>query len=54
MNESIPRAADVMHGQEITVETMATLLDGMGRPARQRTTFYGEVEANPDRLIARQ
>ena len=54
MNESISRAAGATHGQEMTVGAMATLLDGMGRPARQRTTFYGEVAAHPDQLIAYQ
>jgi len=54
MNESISRAAGATHGQEMTVETMATLVEGMGRPARQRTTFYGEVEAQPEQLIAWQ
>ena len=35
--------AGATHGQEMMVETMATLLEGMGHPARQRTTFCGEV-----------
>jgi len=46
--------AGATHCQEMTVETMASLLEGMGRPGRQRTTFYGEVEAHSDRLIACQ
>ncbi len=54
MNESISRAAGATHGEEMTVETMATLLQGIGRPARQRTTFYGEVEAHPEQLIPLQ
>ena len=54
MNESISRAAGATHGQEMTVGAMATLLDGMGRPARQRTTFYGEVAAHSEQLIAWQ
>jgi len=38
----------------MTLETMAALLVGINRPAQQRTTFCGEVEAPPDRLIACQ
>lgn len=51
MNESISRAAGATHGQEMTVATMTALLQGIGRPARQRSTFYGEVTAHPDQLI---
>ena len=54
MNESISRAAGAIHGEEMDAQTMGALLDSMGRPARQRTTFYGEVETHTDQLIACQ
>ncbi|HKT74734.1 MAG TPA: 5-amino-6-(D-ribitylamino)uracil--L-tyrosine 4-hydroxyphenyl transferase CofH [Steroidobacteraceae bacterium] len=41
MNESITRAAGGQNGQEMTAEHIATLAAEIGRPARQRTTFYG-------------
>ena len=44
MNESISRAAGASHGQEMTPEKMNALTDSIGRPARRRTTFYGEPE----------
>ena len=45
MNETITRSAGAEHGQEMTPEAMETLLAGLGRPARQRTTLYGTVPA---------
>lgn len=43
MDETITRSAGAEHGQEMTPEAMETLLNGLGRPSRQRTTLYGEV-----------
>jgi FO synthase len=43
MNESISRAAGASHGQELGVLAMESLLQGAGRPARQRSTLYGDV-----------
>jgi FO synthase len=43
MNESITRAAGTVHGQEFAPAAMETLIEGMGRGARQRTTLYGPV-----------
>ncbi|NWK97397.1 7,8-didemethyl-8-hydroxy-5-deazariboflavin synthase [Sphingobium lactosutens] len=45
MNESISRAAGASHGQEMTPQAMAALIEGQGRKARQRTTLYGVVPA---------
>ena len=44
MNESISRAAGASHGQEMTPERMTTVIDSLGRNARQRTTFYGDPQ----------
>ena len=43
MNESITRAAGATHGQELAPARMEELLACEGRPARQRSTLYGEV-----------
>jgi FO synthase len=43
MNESITRAAGTVHGQEFAPAAMETLIEDMGRVARQRTTLYGPV-----------
>ena len=44
MNESISRAAGASHGQEMTPDRMAAVIESLGRTARQRTTFYGDPE----------
>jgi FO synthase len=50
MNESITRAAGGVHGQELDAGQLRALAQGIGRPARQRTTLYG----NPvERLAGR-
>ncbi len=41
MNESISRAAGSGHGQEMTAAEMETLITGMGRVPRRRSTLYG-------------
>ncbi len=41
MNESITRAAGGVHGQELGAAQLQSLAQGIGRPARQRTTLYG-------------
>lgn len=43
MNETITRAAGAGHGQEMTPQRMESLLYQIDRPARQRTTLYGDV-----------
>jgi FO synthase len=49
MNESISRAAGAKHGQEMTPVRMESLIRGLGRIPRQRTTLYGDA---PARLVA--
>ncbi|MBV1931374.1 MAG: 5-amino-6-(D-ribitylamino)uracil--L-tyrosine 4-hydroxyphenyl transferase CofH [Porticoccaceae bacterium] len=44
MNESISRAAGASHGQEMTPERMAAVIESLGRNAKQRTTFYGDPQ----------
>jgi FO synthase len=44
MNESISRAAGAAHGQEFAPAQMEALAAQIGRPARPRTTLYGEVD----------
>jgi len=50
MNETITRSAGAVHGQEMTPARMETLILGLGRVPRQRTTLYGDVP--PDRYRA--
>ena len=45
MNESITRAAGAVHGQEMPPAAMETLIRGLGRTPRQRTTLYGDAPA---------
>ncbi len=45
MNESITRAAGAEHGQELPPSEMETLIDGLGRVPRQRTTLYRDAPA---------
>ena len=40
MNESITRAAGARHGQEMTPETLETVIATCGRTAYQRSTLY--------------
>jgi FO synthase len=47
MNESITRAAGGVHGQELNAGQLQALAHSIGRPARQRTTLYG----NPEELL---
>ncbi len=45
MNESISRSAGSEHGQEMSPEALEALIRAAGRTPRQRTTLYGEVDA---------
>ena len=45
MNESISRAAGASHGQELAPERMEAAIRALGRTPRQRTTLYGEPDA---------
>ncbi|GAB10614.1 FO synthase subunit 1 [Gordonia araii NBRC 100433] len=44
MEETISRMAGSMHGSEKTVAELHSIAEGIGRPARQRTTEYGLVD----------
>jgi FO synthase len=48
MEETISRMAGSQHGSRKSVEDLEALAAAAGRPARQRTTSYGEVP--PERL----
>lgn len=41
MNESITSSAGAKHGQEMTPDTLTSLIEASGRVPRQRTTLYG-------------
>ena len=45
MNESITRAAGAAHGQELTADTISTLIRSAGRTPRRRLTDYRLAEA---------
>jgi FO synthase len=47
MYESITRAAGGVNGQELDAAAMAAVASAVGRPTRQRTTFYGPALAAP-------
>ncbi len=47
MNESITRAAGGVHGQELDAAQLQALARHIGRPARQRTTLYGNPGEAP-------
>ena len=44
MDENISRAAGATHGQEMTPEDFAALVEPLGRTLRERTTLYAPVE----------
>ena len=44
MNESISRAAGTLHGQEFPPEEMESLICGLGRVPKQRTTLYEDSD----------
>lgn len=45
MNESISRAAGTQHGQELDPRNMESLIRGVSRTPKQRTTLYAEAPA---------
>lgn len=47
MNESITRAAGGVHGQLLDAAQLEALARQLGRPARQRSTLYGEPPRGP-------
>jgi FO synthase len=44
MDENISRAAGATHGQEMTPEDFAAVVEPLGRTLVERTTLYGRVE----------
>jgi FO synthase len=44
MDENISRAAGATHGQEMTPEAFAALVEPLGRTLQERTTLYAPVE----------
>jgi 2-iminoacetate synthase ThiH len=44
MDENISRAAGATHGQEMTPEDFAALVEPLGRTLQERTTLYAPVE----------
>jgi len=47
MEETISRMAGAENGSEKSPAEIAEIASGLGRPARQRDTFYGRVDARP-------
>jgi len=51
MEETISRMAGSQHGSRKSVEELTRMATAAGRPARQRTTTYGEVPNRPAGLL---
>lgn len=47
MEETISRMAGSKHGSRKSIEELTQMATAAGRPARQRTTTYGEVQRHP-------
>ena len=47
MEETISRMAGSQHGSEKTVAELRAIAEGIGRPARERTTKYAELRKEP-------
>ena len=47
MEETISRMAGSQHGSRRSAAELEEIATAAGRPARQRTTLYGEVETRP-------
>ncbi|MDX6250584.1 MAG: synthase [Kribbellaceae bacterium] len=47
MEETISRMAGSKHGSRKSIEELTQMATAAGRPARQRTTTYGEIQARP-------
>jgi FO synthase len=50
MEETISRMAGSQHGSRRSIAELEEIATGLGRPARQRSTTYGEVD--PERRSA--
>ncbi len=51
MDENISRAAGAEHGQALTADDFAAIVEPLGRPLRQRTTLYDHVESEAPRAV---
>jgi 2-iminoacetate synthase ThiH len=51
MEETISRMAGSENGSAKSVEELVAIAEGIGRPARQRTTTYTPLAARPRRPI---
>ena len=51
MDENISRAAGASHGQELSVENLGELVEGLGRHLRQRTTLYGRPAERAEAVV---
>ncbi|WP_371407912.1 bifunctional FO biosynthesis protein CofGH [Kribbella sp. NBC_00662] len=52
MEETISRMAGSKHGSRKSISELTAMATAAGRPARQRTTTYGEVPARPSLELA--
>ncbi|MFW0792037.1 bifunctional FO biosynthesis protein CofGH [Gordonia sp. CPCC 205333] len=52
MEETISRMAGSMHGSEKTIAELREMAEGIGRPARERTTTYGRIPSRTELPIA--
>ena len=50
MDENISRAAGASHGQELDESELQAIVEPLGRPLEQRTTFYGRTHTEGRRL----
>ena len=50
MNETITRAAGASHGQERSPRQMEDWITALGRTPQQRTTLYGDVPVERQRI----
>jgi FO synthase len=47
MDENISRAAGASHGQEMTPDDFAAMIEPLGRTLQQRSTLYAPVDGAP-------
>jgi FO synthase len=52
MEETISRMAGSKHGSRKSIAELTAMATAAGRPARQRTTTYGEVPTRPSLELA--
>lgn len=52
MDENISRAAGASHGQELSLDHLGALVEGLGRRLEQRTTLYGRPVARAEAAVS--